>query len=317
VAADYLGLASWGGTMTIVGRSDDDPSLGQDEPVGLALARFRRERELTGSAVAQKTGISQGQISKIENLKIRPSSGDVRKITTALHLPAALAEDLVERAKRDQAYAIRDRVARRTASPAGEEIEQQQWHEEENKGTLLRVFEPILIPSLLQTSEYARRILNGFHSVQFGDDGRVWPDTAAHVALRASRQERLYDTSVIYEFVIMEQVLRYRFGEADWPVLMAAQIQRIEGACELPNVSIRILPQSAILSYPPVEAFTIVDNMVVLTESTLGGGRRDRVQEKVDLVIRAFDQFWSRSTDDVSPIFRRYKADLLGEWTQG
>jgi transcriptional regulator with XRE-family HTH domain len=298
---------------------DDDTSREQDEqdePVGLVLARFRKERELTGSAMARETGISQGQISKIENLKVTPSSTDVRKITEALHLPAALGNSLVERARRDQTEAVRVRAARRAVGPVGEEIVQQDWQDEENKGSLLRVFEPILIPGLLQTSEYARRILIGFYAVRYGDNALAWPDTAAQVALRAARQERLYDTTVTYEFVIMEQVLKHRFGADDWPLLMAAQIQRIEAACELPNVSVRVLPQSSVLSYPPVEAFTIVDNMVVLTESTVGGGRRDRARHKVDLVIRAFDQFWHRSTEDVLPVLRRYKAELLEEITR-
>ncbi|WP_045876681.1 Scr1 family TA system antitoxin-like transcriptional regulator [Pseudofrankia sp. DC12] len=293
-----------------------EPSLELDEPLGRLLFRLRQERDLTTSALARESGVSQGQISKIENLQITPSPDAISKITSALQLPGEVANLLVEQARHDKLEANRARSAKRLVSSAPspkEEIRPEDWMGEEIRASRIRNFEPIVVPGLLQTSEYARRILNGFHSVEYGDDDRTWPSTAAVLRVRAARQERLYDTAVTYEFVIMEQVMRFRFGEDDWPILMANQIQRIEAAVDLPNVSIRILPEAAILSCPPVEAFTIVDDSVVLTESTLGGGRRDRERKKIDVGIRAFDQFWKLGTDDVLPILKRYKAELLGE----
>lgn len=292
----------------------------QTEPLGRLLFRLRQERDLTSSALSRESHVSQSQISKIENLQIIPSADAVGKIAVALRLSTDAVDQLVEWARRDKLEAARARGPRRpaeqAAGPTGE-IKQRDWMREEAKGTRIRNFEPIVVPGLLQTSEYARRVLNGFHSVEYGDDDQTWPNTAAALSLRAARQERLYHTDVMYEFIILEQVLRFRFGAADWPVLMADQIQRIEGAFKLPNVSIRIVPEATILSCPPVEAFTIVDEAVVLTESTLGGGRRDWERKKIDVGVRAFEHFWNRSSaEDVLPILSRYKAELLEEVAQ-
>ncbi|ADP78383.1 helix-turn-helix domain-containing protein [Pseudofrankia inefficax] len=284
-----------------------DPS----ETVGAALARLRRESGLTGVEVAKRSGVSQGQISKIENSRVTPSQADVVRFAGALDLPGALVADLVERSRQAQALAReRRRGANRSVA-----ANQEDYLEEEGRARHLRAFEPILVPGLLQTSEYARRVINRFYAVIYGDDRQGWPDTAAAVRLRLERQERLYDPDRDFKFIISESALRARFGAKDyWPLLMAAQIQRIESACELPNVEIRIVPTDTSLPFPAIEPFEIMDDAVVITESTAGSSRRDR--DGVEIYARVFDRFWSSSTPDVLPILSRYKTEFLEESTK-
>jgi transcriptional regulator with XRE-family HTH domain len=260
-------------------------------------------------AVAERSGISQGKISKIENSRIPATPADVRRLADALGLAETEAAELVERAR--QAQVPRERSNRRNGvGPGGTvSVEQQDYLDEEDKARYLRSFEPTLVPGLLQTSEYSRRVINRFYSAVHGDDRSGWPDTAAAVGMRIQRQQALYEPDKRFQFVIMESVFENRFGRVNWPLVMAAQIQWIENACKNQNVEIRILPQDAPLPFPPIEPFEILDDSIVLTESTSGGSRRD--EYTVGTYRRAFDLFWNASTEDVLPILRRYKAKYL------
>ncbi|OHV47143.1 hypothetical protein BCD48_20355 [Pseudofrankia sp. BMG5.36] len=282
--------------------------------MGEALARLRRERDLTGVEVAKRSGVSQGQISKIENSRVTPTPADVRKLATALELPSTEATDLVERARSMHTVAVRERSGRRrgahrTAPAPAPQIHQEDLFQLEARVRSVRAFEPVLVPGLLQTSEYARRVLNRYFGVYLGDDQRVWPDTAAMVGTRLQRQERLYDTTKKFDFIILEQVFEYRFGRASWPVTMAAQLQRIEAACDLPNVSIRVIPRDTDLPFPPLAMFQVFDDEAVLVESTIGFLYRD--QSNIDMYSRVFERYREVSTEDVLPIIKRYKAEYL------
>jgi transcriptional regulator with XRE-family HTH domain len=286
--------------------ADDAPHAGDPTPhpdeLGAALAQLRHEQSLTGHELARVAGLSQAQISKIENSKVTPSPADVKRLAVALHAPPQLVDSLVEQARRRQVGA-RSRSTRRAAGRTGT-VNQEDFQEEEGKARTFRVFEPILVPGLLQTGEYARRVINGYNTVAYGDDQEAWPDTAKAVAQRASRQQELYNPDKTFEFIIMESVFNYRFSGDDWPVLMAAQIGRIADLSTHRNISIRILPLDAQLSYPPMQGFSILDDQVVLTETTVGTIDRDR--DSVGLYVRAFEQFVHLSDEGLSPVLTKY-----------
>jgi transcriptional regulator with XRE-family HTH domain len=265
---------------------------------------------MTGGEVARRLGISQGQVSKIENSRITLPEADLVRFAEALELPDAVMVGLVERSREDLALARE----RRRGSGRSVAANQADYLAAEGRARHLRSFEAILVPGLLQTSEYARRVINRFYAVIYGDDRQGWPDTAAAVRMRVQRQELLYDLDRKFEFIIMESVFGYRFGTTSWPVLMAGQIQRIESVCELPNVDIRILPNDVSLPFPAIEPFEIMDDDVVITESTAGASRRDR--DGVQIYTRVYERFWSSSTPDVLPILARYKEEFLEEGRQ-
>jgi len=281
-----------------------------DESLGGMLARLRHDQGLTGQQLAEKAGISQGQISKIENSKTLPSPDDVRRITVALRASPKVIETLMDEAKQQQA--AKTKGARRP--PAGRigTINQQELLEEEGRAQHVRDFQPLVLPGLLQTGEYTRRVLNGYNTLTYGEDSKGWPDTAAAVALRAQRQQRLYDTARRFEFVIMEAVLYNRFAAgAEWPGFMVGQLQRIKAASKLPNVSVRILPLNTVLQYPPISGFTIMDESTVVSETTAGTVDRDR--GRVSLYIRVFEQLVDLSTDDLDAILNNHMSRFATE----
>lgn len=109
------------------------------------------------------------------------------------------------------------------------------WVEAEQRATVVRWWEPLLIPGLLQTPEYARAVLG------WGPDNRG--DVEAKVAARIERQGIL-DREVPAElWMLLDQsVLSRCVGSAD---TMRGQIKHLEEISALPHVTIQVVPESA------------------------------------------------------------------------
>lgn len=98
-------------------------------------------------------------------------------------------------------------------------------------------WQPDVVPGLLQTEAYAKRISVGFQGVIITTPPSV-VEQMAHV--RMLRQERLTHAPVLYlSSVIDEAVLLRRMGPDE---LMQAQLEHLIQASELPNVDLRVLP---------------------------------------------------------------------------
>ncbi|MFI5719902.1 helix-turn-helix domain-containing protein [Nocardia sp. NPDC051750] len=117
----------------------------------------------------------------------------------------------------------------------------------------LTIYQPLLIPGLLQTADYARVI-----------DRRYFPDDTEdelerRVQVRVRRQRILTRTRqpTTASFVLHETVLRTVVGDRR---VMAAQLRHLADIGTLPNVEVRILPFNAGvplgIAVPP---FTIMD----------------------------------------------------------
>lgn len=105
------------------------------------------------------------------------------------------------------------------------------WVEHERRATVLRTWQPTLVPGLLQTPEYARAIL------------AAGPHTADEVeeltAGRLARQEATLgrERPVVLTAVIGEPALRY--GP---PEIVKPQLEHLIDIGHRPNVHIRVLP---------------------------------------------------------------------------
>lgn len=119
--------------------------------------------------------------------------------------------------------------------------------------TELTIYQPLLVPGLLQTADYARVI-----------DRRYFPDDTEdelerRVQVRAQRQHILTRTRrpTTASFVLHETVLRTVVGDRR---VMAAQLRHLADIGTLPNVEVRVLPFNAGvplgIAVPP---FTIMD----------------------------------------------------------
>jgi transcriptional regulator with XRE-family HTH domain len=107
----------------------------------------------------------------------------------------------------------------------------------EESASLIRSYEPQVIPGLLQTEDYARAITRAsFPSESPGDSER-------RVALRLARQDLLRRPAPPQYWVILEEtVLRRPIGGDD---VMRGQLRHLIKAAGQPDITIQVLPFSA------------------------------------------------------------------------
>jgi Domain of unknown function (DUF5753) len=122
----------------------------------------------------------------------------------------------------------------------------------ERSARVLRLFNPVIVPGLLQTPEYAHRIFLAQHPSDA-------PDLAAAVAARVDRQAILYDPGKRFEFVIGEPALRWRFGPVAGHL---AQLDRLRLVATMPNVEIAVLLFDREVPVWHSHAFVIFDELI-------------------------------------------------------
>jgi hypothetical protein len=108
---------------------------------------------------------------------------------------------------------------------------QRELGELERTATGIVIFQPTMIPGLLQVADYARRVMSQGNPLSQAD-------IATAVAERVERQTILYDQSKRFEFLLTETALRWRPGPVD---MMRAQLDKLISIASLPNVSLGIL----------------------------------------------------------------------------
>lgn len=179
-----------------------------------------------GSALGGELAVKQATISRIERGETVPSVPTVRAWLTACRVQEDTATAVLDLAEAAQAETRgwrelleRDGHAQREAAAM------------EQAATVVRNFQPTVVPGLLQTPEYARAV--------FGI-GRT-RDVDAAVAARINRQGILYEPGRKFSFLIAENVLSWPLGGAD---VLAAQRDRIVSLARLPVVEVAVLPQA-------------------------------------------------------------------------
>jgi transcriptional regulator with XRE-family HTH domain len=96
-----------------------------------------------------------------------------------------------------------------------------------------------VVPGLLQSEQYAREILSGYHDVATISPRAI----QRRLETRITRQQLLTrDKPLEYVALLDESVLHRQRGD---PSVMNAQLQRLAEVSELPNVTIQIVPLKA------------------------------------------------------------------------
>ncbi|MFI9271606.1 DUF5753 domain-containing protein [Kitasatospora sp. NPDC052896] len=121
-----------------------------------------------------------------------------------------------------------------------------------------RIYEPGVIPGLLQTRAYAEALMGAIISFQHIPD-----DTAAAVNARIARQRVLHRGDHTFAVVLEESALLARVADDE---VMAAQLGHLLRVAALPSVSLGVVPSVARRLMWPVEGFWIFDADRVLVE---------------------------------------------------
>ncbi|GGK85359.1 helix-turn-helix domain-containing protein [Mangrovihabitans endophyticus] len=276
--------------------------LDPDEPVGSVLARLRKAAGLTGGQLGHRVGMSQPKISRIENGKGLPDPDDVGILARALG-----AEEEIVLLLMDRATGSRERMTDWTTGPMGLAGRQNTIGHWENATRSLRVFQPAVVPGLLQSSGYAKAILEDFQLLVFTDLRDRAVAVAEAVSARIRRQEVLNDHDRSFHFVMTEAVLSNRVCP---PQEMLAQLLRLREAAAQENVTIGIVAADAPLSTPPFHGFELLDDRLVnvdlFTSGLISQGRT-----QAHLYRQVFDSLAAAATTEIEPVLDRYEALYL------
>lgn len=219
--------------------------------LGARLRRLREESRLTGKELAARLNWQPSKVSRIENARQTPTGEDVAAWARAVRAAPRLADELVAAAT---ALAERQEFWRRRHR-AGPAVPQGEPPELEAQTAVFRVFEPGIVPDLLQTAEYARSVCAALrHRHRTAEE----VDEAARRCLR--RQEILYDRARRFRFLLSEAALRHRTAP---PEVMAGQLDRLLAVTGLPNVEFGVIPFSARYPWVPLHGFRIYDESAV------------------------------------------------------
>jgi transcriptional regulator with XRE-family HTH domain len=246
------------------------------EALGIKLRELRRDARLTGRALAERNGWHPSKISKIEGGKQTPTEADLEIWVGACGQPGLASELIMSLRTLESHY-----VEHRRLFHTGMSAQQRVFSELEDKTALVRNFENVFVPGLLQTPEYARyRLAEGIEYDGAPDD----LDEA--VGARMQRQQILYRTGKRFHFVITEAVLRYRLCP---PEVMLGQLDRLVTLSTMPTIRFGVIPFGARLPLAPVHGFWLMDERVVVVENFTASQNVTQANE-IATYVRIFGQ---------------------------
>jgi transcriptional regulator with XRE-family HTH domain len=183
----------------------------------------------------------------------------------------------------------------------------QEWALSEREAKRLRWFEPLVVPGLLQTADYARAIFR----TRFGITGE---EIEEQVAARLKRQEILTrDRPAALWVVLDEWVLRRPVGGRD---VMLEQVSRLAEAAGQPHIVIEVIPVTTGAHTGLEGAFAVADFEDAPSIGYQEGAVRGQPVEGVKDVA-SLDLTWDTLRGDALP--RAASLGLLEEaaksWT--
>jgi transcriptional regulator with XRE-family HTH domain len=268
------------------------------EALGIRLRELRRDARLTGKQLADRNGWHPSKISKIEGGKQTPTEADLEAWAAACNQLGRAPELIASLRSLESHYVEHRRLFRVGMSPR-----QRAFSELEDQTTVVRNFENVFVPGLLQTPEYARyRLAEGIEYDGAPDD----LDEA--VGARMQRQQILYRTGKQFHFVITEAVLRYRLCPAE---VMLGQLDRLVTLSTMSTIRFGVIPFDAKLPLAPVHGFWLMDERVVVVENFTASQNLTQASE-VSAYVRIFGQFAdvARYESEARVIVTRVVADL-------
>ncbi|MFE0457441.1 helix-turn-helix domain-containing protein [Streptomyces sp. NPDC058914] len=222
--------------------------------LGQELRKLREDKGMTAEQVADRLLVSQSKISRLENGRRSISQRDVRDLCGV--------------------YEVEDqRIVESLMQMAKDSRQQGWWHAFgdvpysvyiglETDAASLRVYDPQVVPGLLQTRQYAETLISG-----------ALPETASaeiekRVQVRMRRQERISsEENPLRLWTVMDEAaLRRVVGNRS---LMRDQLEHLVEQSQLPHVTVQVIPfdmgahpglngQYAILEFPDASDSSVV-----------------------------------------------------------
>jgi transcriptional regulator with XRE-family HTH domain len=258
------------------------------------LRRLRERAELTGDQVAKQMKWSASKLSRFENAHTVPRAVEIRKLLTLYDVEGSYADDLLAIAREAAGKGWWETFS----STLPPEYAALIGMEAEARSALS--WEPLIVPGLLQTADYAREVTNGY----LEQIDPVPPsETNRRVEARLARQQVLTrDDPLRLSAVLDQSVLQRRFGNPD---VMRSQIKRLLEMSECDSITLRILPlhgrhpigTGAFALFQFGEVHDVAHQDVVYIEN-LTGSRYVEEEDEVFRYRRAFNRLSDLSLDE-------------------
>ncbi|MGH7382877.1 MAG: helix-turn-helix domain-containing protein [Candidatus Methylomirabilales bacterium] len=196
--------------------------------LGAQLRRLREKRGITAEAAGYTIGTSHSKINRIEFGRIGFKEQDVADLLTL--------------------YGVTDAPRRGTFLALAQQADAPGWWHRysdilpdwfdmylglEETCSLIRSYEPQLVPGLLRTQESARA------AIQLGYPNESADDIERRSALRMTRQETLIESGKPNLWAVIGEAALWRFDERS---AIREQIQHLVDMAELPNITLQVIP---------------------------------------------------------------------------
>ncbi|MFJ8114089.1 helix-turn-helix domain-containing protein [Streptomyces sp. NPDC096132] len=222
--------------------------------LGERLRGLRADAGLTGAVLAQRAGVGQPTVSKVENGRMVPSADVLGRLSRALGL-----DDVASHEVRELLAAVE--AAPDTVEASGDMAAVGVVLDDVVRSArLIRSFQCVVLPAMLQSAEYARHVFDSAPNASPEAVGRA-------VAARVERQSLLYEPGRESVFVLTEGVLRTWPGS---PALMLAQLDRLLAVESLSTVRLGVIPWRRAVPVMPRHGFTLCDQGPVIVETFRG-----------------------------------------------
>jgi transcriptional regulator with XRE-family HTH domain len=194
--------------------------------LGAELRKLRTRAKLSGDRAGELLGAERSRVSHIEAGRVDVPRNGLYKLLRAYGCPeGAYFDGLMEMAN-DRGRGWWDEF-HGAIGPRARDLA-----ELESRSSRIRIHEPLFIPGMLQTEEYAHTVLTEAEK----DQNRV----GRYVEFRMARQRILTGAQAIpYHAIVHEAALRVHTGGTR---TMRKQLLRLIEVARLPNVTLQIFP---------------------------------------------------------------------------
>jgi transcriptional regulator with XRE-family HTH domain len=206
-----------------------DPSI-QRKRLRTELRRAREAAGMRQGDVAKAMDWSPSKLIRIEGGQVNISTNDLRALLNHYEIKdSRRTTNLLELAKTSRGTSFYDQY-NAVLKPGFRE-----YLAYEGLASVIRQYDPVLIPGALQTEEYARAILEDSAGLSADGIESAW-------AVRQHRQEAVHEREDPPEmsFVLDEAVLRRMVGGGSRT--MVRQLERLKEYAASPNITLRVLP---------------------------------------------------------------------------
>lgn len=214
--------------------------------LAMLLRKLRIAAGLSNAEVVKATGMSSSTISRIETAESGIYLDNLEKLLDLYQVSGPRRVQIFDIARHAE-----QRGWLQTHSDATLPGDSQTWTDLEADAIAVLNYEPLLIPGLLQTPEYARAIIRSTTSNLSG------AEIDKLVTSRMARQALLSRTHPFkLHAMIEESALRRPFGNADaW----MRQLRHLIDSAAHPNILIQVVPTDAGLHAALNGSFVILD----------------------------------------------------------